>query len=171
MRRKRGIDKSPMGLLTLCVGSVEWHEPLFFCYKDSMKPFEQSIEIHFRQTDMAGVTYFNEVFNIFHDVYENWVGHIFADKKKWFANEEWVVPLRSVACDYRHPLQPFQSYIVRMTLNEIGKSSFQLSTEIASEKSVHAIITTAHVFVNKATGRSQEIPVALKTKMENFKKD
>ena len=47
-----------------------------------MQAFEQNIEIHFRQTDMAGIAYFNEVFNIFHDTYEAWVAKNFENKKK-----------------------------------------------------------------------------------------
>ncbi|MCB9073813.1 MAG: acyl-CoA thioesterase [Bdellovibrionaceae bacterium] len=123
-----------------------------------MDAFQQQIHIRFRQTDMAGIAYFNEAFNIFHDVYEAWVEHHFKDKSNWFANSEWAVPLKNVSAEYQRPLLPFATYTVRMQLHEVGKSSFQLHTEILSTEGVHAKITTTHVFMNKATRRGQEIP-------------
>lgn len=123
-----------------------------------MKPFEQNITVHFRQTDMAGIAYFNEVFNIFHDTYEAWVALNFESKSYWFQNPEWAVPLKNVQCDYKAPLLPFENYNVRITLAEISNSSFRLKTEILNESLVCAEITTTHVFMDKKSLRSKPIP-------------
>lgn len=127
-----------------------------------MQPFEQKIEIHFRHTDMAGITYFNEVFNIFHDVYEAWVEKNFESKKAWFNHPEWAVPVKNVSCDYRAPLMPFDFYTVKIELAEVGTTSFKLKTEIKKENTVCAELFTAHVFLNKKTKSAMEIPVQVK---------
>lgn len=125
-----------------------------------MKPFEQNITVHFRQTDMAGIAYFNEAFNIFHDAYEAWVG-THSEKKDWFQNPEWAVPLVKVACDYKAPLQPFHNYTVRISLAAKSTSTFQLKTEILNAQTICAEISTTHVFMDKSTKKSMPIPPAI----------
>lgn len=127
----------------------------------SMKPFEHTISVYFRQTDMAGIAYFNETFNIFHDSYEAWVEKNFESKKFWFQNPDWAVPLKNVSCDYKAPLFPFENYSVRISLEETTNSTFRLKTEISNQKHVCAEITTTHVFMDKKTFRSTPIPEAV----------
>lgn len=123
-----------------------------------MSVFEQNIDIHFRQTDMAGVTYFNEVFNIFHDVYEAWVEKNFSDKKQWFHHPEWAIPLRAASCDYKAPLLPFEKYTVRIRVSDVSNSTFQLKSDIVKGDTVCAELQTTHVFLNKGTKRSMPMP-------------
>jgi 1,4-dihydroxy-2-naphthoyl-CoA hydrolase len=123
-----------------------------------MKPFEQNITVHFRQTDMAGIAYFNEAFNIFHDVYEAWVGSHFKNKVDWFQNPEWAVPLKNVSCDYKAPLIPFNHYTVRISLAAKSTSTFQLKTEIVNAQVVCAELLTTHVFIDRSTKKSIPIP-------------
>lgn len=123
-----------------------------------MKTFEQKIEIHFRQTDMAGITYFNEVFNLFHDAYEAWVEVHFGSKKEWFNHPEWAVPLKNVSCDYKAPLVPFETYTLKIHLDEIGNSTFRLKTEIVKDSLACAELLTTHIFLDKKTKRSTHIP-------------
>lgn len=123
-----------------------------------MKPFEQNITVHFRQTDMAGIAYFNEVFNIFHDSYEAWVSENFKNTRNWFQNLEWAVPLIHVSCDYKAPLVPFQNYSVRISLANKTTSTFQLKTEITTAQMVCAEVSTTHVFMDKKTKKSIPIP-------------
>lgn len=123
-----------------------------------MKPFEQNITVHFRQTDMAGIAYFNEAFNIFHDSYEAWVGENFKNTQNWFQNSDWAVPLINVSCDYKAPLVPFQNYSVRISLANKTTSTFQLKTEITTAQMVCAEVSTTHVFMDKKTKKSIPIP-------------
>lgn len=123
-----------------------------------MTAFEQKIQIHFRQTDMAGIVYFNQVFNIFHDVYESWVQHIFKSKKMWFSNPEWAVPIKNVQCDYKAPLLPFEEYTVKIVLTDIGTTTFRLKTEILNNSTVCAELSTVHIFLDKKTKTAMPIP-------------
>lgn len=123
-----------------------------------MTSFEQNITVHFRQTDMAGITYFNEVFNIFHDTYEQWVKHHFGSLENWFAHPDWAVPLRQVHCDYQAPLLPFKNYTVRIELVDIGTSTFRLKTEILNSTQSCATLSTTHIFLDKKTKKSMPIP-------------
>ncbi|MCC6137879.1 MAG: acyl-CoA thioesterase [Bdellovibrionaceae bacterium] len=130
-----------------------------------MKTFEQKVEIHFRQTDMAGITYFNEVFNLFHDAYEAWVESNFGSKKEWFNHPEWAVPLKNVSCDYKAPLMPFETYNLKITLDEVGTTTFRLKTEILKDSTVCAELSTTHIFLDKKTKRSTPIPQIILNKL------
>lgn len=107
---------------------------------------------------MAGVAYFNEVFNVFHDIYESWVDKNLMSKTEWFSHPEWAVPLRAVTCDYQAPLVPFETYTVRISVTKISNSTFQLSSQIAKGDQVCATLQTTHIFLNKSTRRSMPIP-------------
>lgn len=134
-----------------------------------MSAFEQNIEIHFRQSDMAGVAYFNEVFNVFHDVYESWVEQNFGDKKQWFQHPEWAVPLRAVSCDYKAPLLPFEKYTVRIRVSNISSSTFSLKSEIVKGDVICAALETTHVFLDKTTKRSMTLPEGIESTLKNLR--
>lgn len=131
-----------------------------------MSSFEKNITIHFRQTDMAGIAYFNEVFNVFHDTYELWVESLMGSTQDWFCNADWAVPLKSVHCDYHAPLEPFKNYKLTIELENIGNTTFRLKSVIKSETHDCATLSTTHIFMNKKTKTAMEIPSEIKTKLE-----
>ncbi len=134
-----------------------------------MKSFEHTTTIHFRQTDMAGVAYFNEAFNVFHDAYEAWVERNFGEKKQWFQHPEWAVPLRAVSCDYKAPLLPFENYTIRISIGDISNSTFSLKSSITKGDTVCADISTTHIFLNKNTKRAMPIPERILEALNNLR--
>lgn len=129
-----------------------------------MNKYSQTFQPHFRQTDSAGVLFFNETFNIFHDVYEGWAESVLGSKKDWFENSEWAVPIKKVSGDFRRPLIAFEPCEVQISLKSVGETSFQLETEIKQKGSVCCTIESVHVFINKQTRTPLGIPAAIRAK-------
>jgi len=120
--------------------------------------FKTEITMKFSQTDMAGIGFFNEAFNVFHDQYEEFVQKQVTGKKNWFNNPEWVVPIRHIEADYLRPLMAFENYQVEIRVSKVGGSSFHLETTIAQGSNVHCKIQSTHVFVDKKTMKPRPIP-------------
>jgi len=123
-----------------------------------MQPYETTFTLKFRQTDMAGIGYFTQPLDIFHDAYEDWAKSLCGSKNKWFNNEEWAVPLKKIECEYFRPLQAFKKYLLRISVDAIGQSSFTLKTEIIRDATVCCLITTSHVFMSRTTFKATDIP-------------
>ncbi len=123
-----------------------------------MEIFTYTLSPRFRQTDSAGLLYFNEAFNLFHDAYEEWAEQLYGSKARWFANEEWAVPLKKASADFRRPLHAFDPCEVKINLASVGNTSFQLLTEIWQKGTLCCSVDTVHVFIDKNTKVAQGIP-------------
>jgi acyl-CoA thioesterase FadM len=132
-----------------------------------MKTFETTFSLKFRQTDMAGIGYFNEVFNIFHDGYEEWAEALCGDKKLWFGNPEWAVPIKKVESEYFRPLMAFENYTLQIAVSSLGTSSFTLKSRILKEGQVCCEMVSTHVFMSKQSFKSLPIPEAFVEKLKN----
>lgn len=115
---------------------------------------------------MAGICYFNQAFNIFHDQYEEFVQSQIGPKMEWFNNPEWVVPIRHIESEYLKPLMAFETYDVTITLGETRSTSFKLETVIEKNGAAHCKITSSHVFVDKKTFKPRPIPENLAAKFK-----
>ena len=127
--------------------------------------FKTETTLKFSQTDMAGIGYFNEALNIFHDQYEEFVATQLTTKKDWFSNPEWVVPIRNVQADFLKPLMAFDTYEVEIRVAKVGETSFQLETFIQKGDWTHCQILSTHVFVDKKTMKPRPIPEDLLKKL------
>ena len=132
-----------------------------------MQAFETQFALKFRQTDMAGIGYFNEVFNIFHDGYEEWAEKLCGSKSTWFNNSEWAVPVKKIESEYFLPLMAFEKYALRISVSSVGTTSFTLQSQILKEQNVCCEIMSTHVFMNKTTHKSLPIPNDFLVKLKN----
>jgi 1,4-dihydroxy-2-naphthoyl-CoA hydrolase len=131
-----------------------------------MNTFTKTLTPHFRQTDSAGVLFFNEAFNLFHDAYEEWAAALVGDAKTWFNNETWAVPIKKANADFRRPLYAFDPCEVKITLQTVGQTSFQLTTEIWQNNALRCTLETVHVFLSKKEKSPQGIPEEIRAKLE-----
>jgi acyl-CoA thioesterase FadM len=128
--------------------------------------FKTSVTITFSQADMAGIAYFNQAFNIFHDQYEEFVHAKIGPKKDWFANPEWVVPIRHIESDYLRPLMAFETYDLTIEVVHTGDSSFRLETVFKKNDTEHCKISSTHVFIDKKTFKPRSIPAEILNKLK-----
>lgn len=115
---------------------------------------------------MAGIGYFNEVFNVFHDGYEEWAQAVCGSKKEWFANPEWAVPIKKIESEYFRPLIAFENYTLKISVASVGTSSFNLKSEISIEGQICCEILSTHVFMSKQNFKSLPIPQAYLEKLK-----
>lgn len=115
---------------------------------------------------MAGIAYFNQAFNIFHDQYEEFVQAQIGPKKDWFANPEWIVPIRHIESDYLKPLLAFESYELTIRVANVGDTSFRLETVIQKGAVEHCKIQSTHVFIDGKTFKPRPIPTEILKKLQ-----
>lgn len=132
-----------------------------------MTDYTQTLPARFRQTDSAGLLFFSEAFHLFHDAYEDWVETFWGDKKNWFENEVWAVPIKKVSADYRRPIKAFDPCEVHIRVKSVGETSFQLETEVSQKNSLCCTIESVHVFLNKSSRSPQGIPADIRKKLVN----
>lgn len=89
-------------------------------------PFQASFRARFRHADPAGILFFANVFEIAHDIYEDFVAHLGWTWEQWFQNPDWAVPIRHASCDFKRPMTASHSYHVSVFAERIGESSFTL---------------------------------------------
>ncbi len=132
-----------------------------------MKTFETTMSFKFRQTDMIGIGYFNEVFNLFHDSYEDWAELVCGSKSEWFGNPDWAVPIKKIESEYMRPLMAFETYKVQIETTQVGSSSFTLKCQILKGDQPCCVIQSTHVFMSKKTFKSVPIPEKIAEKLKS----
>lgn len=130
--------------------------------------YKTKVTVRFRHTDLVGITYFNEVFNLFHDVYEEFIDKCILPKKEWFNNESWGVPFKKVEAEYLRPLMPFEDYDVEVEVKSVGQKSFSLETLFLKDGALCAKTQTVHVFASYSTQKSLEIPEDIQKKLSKL---
>lgn len=130
--------------------------------------YKSKVIVRFRHTDLVGITYFNEIFNLFHDVYEEFIERSFMTKKEWFQNSDWGVPFKKVEAEYLRPLLPFEEYDVEIEVKAVGQSSFSLETLFLKEGALCAKVQTVHVFTSYSSRKSIPIPSEIQQKLSKL---
>lgn len=134
------------------------------------KAFSQEIQIHFRQADPAGIVFFAEVFNIAHDVYEQFVQSLGISWSEWFQNAHFAVPLRHTECDFLAPLKAGESYQVQLQVSQLKNSTFELTYYFQKKSENAAVVKTVHTFIDKKSFSKIDIPTTLREKLSAYEK-
>lgn len=132
--------------------------------------FETTIKVYFDECDSAGVVFFANYYRIAHRCLEDYLKEMRIPWTFWFANPDWIVPLRKSQAEYLQPLFAGQSYNVTIAMSRMGESSITFAFEILTEENeVCARLETTHVFVDKKKKRKIKIPQTLRTKLAGKK--
>lgn len=123
--------------------------------------------VKFHQTDAAGLIFFNNIFIIAHEAYEQMlisegfgIGEILREK-------DYLLPLVHVEADYKLPLFPGDEIVVQALVSRLGETAYTLSYQILKDKAVAALVKTVHVCMDKKTREKMPIPADLKSGLEN----
>ncbi len=120
--------------------------------------FETSKTIHFREADPAGIMFFANIYDFAHDAFEEFITHLGFEWKYWFANSEFIVPLRSSHAEYSAPLKAGKTYQIKLSIKHLGDSSFTAFYEFKDQDKIHATVELAHTFVNPAVMKKMSLP-------------
>jgi len=123
--------------------------------------------VKFHQTDAAGLIFFNNIFIIAHEAYEQMlisegfgIGEILREK-------EYLLPLVHVEADYILPLYPGDEITVQALVSELGTTSYTLSYRVLKMEQIAARVKTVHICVDKESGEKMSIPEDLRLGLKN----
>lgn len=125
-----------------------------------------SFTVPFDEADGEGIVFFGNYFRLAHRALEQFLPAIEIPWRDWFNHPEWGVPLRHVEADYLKPLRPGDSFTAHIHVSEIGKSSVHFAYEFRDSAGAPvARLKTSHVFVDRKTLKSREVPASLHEKL------
>lgn len=124
--------------------------------------FQYTTQIRLHHTDAAGRVYFNQVFTLAHECYEQFLDEVYP-LDALLATGDVFLPIVHAEADYYQPLKVAQPIVITMNLDKLGHSSFHLRFEITSDQDTPAaIVKTSHVCVDRETQRPIPVPEALR---------
>lgn len=130
-------------------------------------PFVYPHVVRFREVDSAGIVFFPRIFEIAHDAYEAWLGSAGFPLAPPPRERGYGLPLARAEAEFERPLRLGQELRVRVIPVRVGRSSFTIRSEIADPGgALFAVVTTVHVCVDPATGRSTDLPPGLRRALE-----
>lgn len=131
-----------------------------------MRAHQEAVTIGFADADPAGVVFYPRAIGLAHRVVENLIRHSGIGWHAWFASPVHAAPLRHVEAGFLLPMHAGEIFTARATVEKLGNTSVTFLVEFTNAANeIAARIRTAHVMVDKATGKpvriSDEIRSAL----------
>jgi YbgC/YbaW family acyl-CoA thioester hydrolase len=134
--------------------------------------FESEIQVTFGDCDPAGIMYFSRIFDFSHQVFEELIKNSEIGWENWFRSGRFVVPLIHVEADYKAPLLPGKTYLVKARVARLGDSSFEMEYAFFdSENLGHrllAAVKIVHVFADTATRKKISVPSEIRSTLQRF---
>jgi acyl-CoA thioesterase FadM len=129
--------------------------------------FRWESQLRFRETDPFGWMFYGSVFDIAHDCFEDFVGHLEIDWKDWFEHPEWGVPVRATSAEYMAPLKAGEAFVIQLSLSHLGESSLTAVHQFWKGQQLCAKISTTHVFVTRPGAGGEVRSVAIPTRFRD----
>ena len=125
-----------------------------------MHLYETSIKLY--HTDAAGLLFFSRLFEIAYDAYQDLLEKSRLSLSEILKNEPFLTPVVHAEADYRIPLEAGDRIQVRITVENIGRSSCTLLYDIVKNNQIAGRVKTVLVSVDKRFGEKTSIPEKLK---------
>jgi len=126
-------------------------------------PFEHQRRVRFQDTDPAGIVFFANIFVYCHEAFEELLRAVGMPLETIIASREQVLPLAHAEADFKKPFRVGVLVTTRVTVAEIGDRSVRFQYDMADEKGeTLARVTTVHVAVDPASGRSMPLSLRLR---------
>ena len=90
--------------------------------------YQSEYKIKFGQCDPGSIMYFTALFDLAHWVYEDMLLESLPENN-YFDHDQIVIPLVHAEADYISPLKLHQNVTLKLSVDEIKTTSFQLVTE------------------------------------------
>ncbi len=115
------------------------------------QPFIYDLQIHFADTDAAGVVYFANGLKICHEAYEASLAVAGIDLRAFFKGEAIAVPITHASIDFFKPMFCGDRLAISLKSTLLTPESFQIDYQIYQQESrVKAIATaiTKHICID-----------------------
>lgn len=125
----------------------------------------QRVKIH--DADAAGILFFAHYIKIAHDVYEEFMAEI-ENSLSYIINESpYLLLIVHSEADYKKSLKYGEEFMVELTANKLGKTSFELNYRfINSSEELAAEVKTTHVSVDRDKIKPIALDEDLKKKLD-----
>ncbi|HUV30045.1 MAG TPA: thioesterase family protein [Acidobacteriota bacterium] len=126
-----------------------------------MVTFGTSVRLH--DTDAAGLLFFGHQFTIAHDAYETFMEQIGCGFARIIREEDFLLPIVHAEADYRAELFVGDRLTVRLTVEDVGDTSFTLAYDLLGDDGKSAgTVRTVHVCMDKAGRKKKPLPDGLR---------
>lgn len=128
--------------------------------------FTYERNIHFADTDAAGVVFFARYLALAHEAYEESLARAGIRLQSVFADQGTLIPIRRCAADYLRPLLCGDRVAVALSARLISDDTFAVDYEVTrldTRCKVAARISTEHVCITAATRERTPLPAAFRS--------
>ncbi|MCB0391317.1 MAG: thioesterase family protein [Bdellovibrionales bacterium] len=121
---------------------------------------------YFSLSDPAGIVFFQKVFDIAHQVLEDFIKQSDIGWDNWFNNLHWAAPLVHCESQFIFPLISGENIEVDLSLLKLGETSVSFSFAFRQGNIECCIVKTSHVFIKKDTKEKIPIPILIRNVLD-----
>ncbi len=117
--------------------------------------------VRLRDTDAAGVSYFTSILESCHEAYEDSLAAAGIDMRSFFSNPETAIPIVHAGVDFLKPTFCGDQQTIRLTVESLSETEFEVHYEILSTHKSEALIgraVTRHVCINPISRDRKPLP-------------
>lgn len=115
--------------------------------------------VRLHDTDAAGILFFANQFKLAHDAYESFMDASGNRFSKILNDGEVLYPIVHAEADYNAMLEAGDRLTIRLTPENIGKTSFTLSYKfVDAGENIVGTAQTVHVCVDRRSGEKKDLP-------------
>jgi len=124
--------------------------------------FVYETKIRMQHTDAAGIVFFARFFELAHVAYEEFLTACGQPLPSDLAQAPLFFPIVHASSDYRASLRLGDAVRIEVEVREVKSRSFTLGYRVlGADATEAALLTTVHMAVAAATGRSTRLPEGL----------
>ena len=125
--------------------------------------FRTTLPVRFQDVDAGGVLFFGRIFDYCHQAYEEFVASAGVDPARYFAGDDYLVPIVHAEADYRTPIRHGERVTVAIEVSRVGRASVGLRYRVTGPKDdLRVEVATIHAFVERAAMKPIPIPAPLR---------
>ena len=132
-----------------------------------MYTYQTKIKLH--ETDAAGTLFFADQYKLIHDAFESFMEGMGFSIADMIQTKDFLLPIVHSEADHKLPLHAGEPIEIRVTVANIGKTSFTLSYKLLNAtKNSPGTAQTVHVSVDKQTRKKIPLPSDLHARLEEL---
>ena len=121
-----------------------------FCYQR---------QIHFADTDSAGVVYFANLLSICHEAYESFLAiELQINLATFFRDSTTAIPIVHADIDFLQPLFCGDEIAITLEFNLLNEKVFEISYQITKQETIVAKALTRHICIDPKIRQTKSLP-------------
>jgi YbgC/YbaW family acyl-CoA thioester hydrolase len=132
--------------------------------------FETYVTIRFEDADPAGIVFYPRAIALAHGVIEDLIRQTELGWHGWFENHGLAAPVRHAEADFLAPMRAGETLMARAWVEKLGETSGTFLVEFrGNDGETRARIRTAHVLVDRSTGKPVPMTPEIRAALAPFK--